>query len=125
MISGIVLQAQLNAWKTILATSGEEITYWLTDEKGIAIRAVLSKPQPRTVDAVDTALIETKKWDWLVHPSCLVDPETSERFEPKRGHRIERCDGTSFRLIPGEGSDLLWRWNSAAKVWIRVHCEER
>lgn len=124
MLSGIVAQAQRNSWEIALEANGEDVTYRISETKEIQLRAILTKPKTKTTDGNEVALVETKKWDWLIDACSLIDPVTNTAFEPKRGHSIERCDGTRYRLVPGDGSDLLWRWGSSAKIFRRVHCEE-
>lgn len=124
MLSGIVEQSQRNSFELALATNGEDVTYRISETKSIQLRAILTKPKTMTTEGNEVALVETKKWDWLISDCALRDPVTDDAFDPKRGHTIERCDGTRYRLVPTDGSDLLWRWGSSAKVFRRVHCEE-
>jgi hypothetical protein len=124
MISGLTVTAELNALRLILSQRGEDVTVNLTTTKSIAIRAALTKPVSRRRDVIDVAMLESKKWDWLLDGRELIDPETNQAFEPRKGMSIVRSDGTKWRLVPADNSEMLFRWSSPARIQMRIHSEE-
>lgn len=122
MANSIAARAERNAWRVLLATRGEEVTYRISETKSISIRVVITRPDP-TKKTDDVAILESKLWDVLVDPATLLDPVTDAAFAPRRGHSVETAAGVRYQFTPGP-SDLLCRWNSNFRTWLRVHAEE-
>lgn len=111
---------QLAAWRTLQRIRGELITYHITTTLSIEIAlAVLTQPKAYRVDG-DIGLA-ARQWHWLIDPADLSIND--EQIIPQEGHWIMRGD-ERYKLTPGEGNSLVWRWSDASHVWRRIFVEE-
>ncbi len=112
---------QLAAWRTLQRIRGEAIVYHLTTTQSIEIeRAVLTQPKANRVES-DGIGLAVRQWHWLIDPDDLSI--NSERVTPTEGHWIMR-GAERYKLTPGEGKNLVWRWSDASQVWRRIFVEE-
>lgn len=112
---------KLAAWRTLQQILGEPIVYHITTTQSIAIeRAVLTQPKANRIDTEGIGLA-VRQWHWLIDPADLsID---NEQIVPTEGHWIMRGEAR-YKLTPGEGKNLVWRWSDASHVWRRVFVEE-
>ena len=111
---------QLAAWRSLQRIRGEPIVYHVTTTRSINIElAVLTQPKANRIDG-DIGLA-VRQWHWLIDPNDLCI--ANERITPTEGHWIMR--GTArYKLTPGEGNNLVWRWSDASQIWRRIFVEE-
>jgi hypothetical protein len=113
------------AWRTLLATRGEPISYRVHEDLTIEdFVAVVTRPQTNSVDVENLSVIESRAWNVLINPDDLVDPLTGDRIEPRSGHLITVDSGLSLKVQPSDGSQLAWRWNSSNQIWRRINAAE-
>ena len=111
---------QLAAWRTLQRIRGVGIVYHVTTTKSLDIeRAVLTQPRANRIDG-DIGLA-MRQWQWLIDPEDLSINE--EQLIPAEGHWIMHGT-TRYKLTPGEGNNLVWRWSDAMHIWRRVFVEE-
>jgi hypothetical protein len=110
------------AWRVLKAQRGERVTYYVGDYS-VALTAVLTRPSAGQVDMETDATIESRAWDWLIDPNELIDA-SSERIEPSLGSKIERADGTIYRVQPSDANGLCWRWSDGQRTWRRTRTEQ-
>lgn len=110
------------AWRVLKAQRGERVTYH-AGSYSVELTAVLTRPTAAQVDTNEDAVIESRAWDWLIDPADLIDAD-GETIEPARGNKIERSDGTVYRIQPSDARGLCWRWSEGQHTWRRTHTEQ-
>lgn len=112
------------ALNAVKAARGQVVIYTATDGSEIELTAVKTRPGGDAVEVNETALLDSREWDWIVDPTELVDAN-AVAIEPLNGHTITTEDGTVYRLQPGQNADgKCWRWSDGLHTWRRVHTLE-
>ena len=116
---------KIAAWRTLQRIMGEPIVYHLNTTQSIAIElAVLTQPKANRIDTEGIGLA-VRQWHWLIDPDDLSFQ--NERVIPTEGHWIMRGPASNaerYKLTPGEGKNLVWRWSDSSHVWRRIFVEE-
>lgn len=111
------------AFRQIQTLSGESVRYHVHSELVIDVpKAVLTRQRPTREEITDGVGFESRRWDWLIDPDCLVD-SNGDCIVPDVGHRIERvCDGSIY-LVTANSRGLCWHWSDSTEIWRRIYCE--
>lgn len=111
------------AWLTLRRARGETITYTRGDLVATCV-AVPTRPEARQDDLNESVTLSARRMDWLVDPAELLD-DAGESILPKRGDKITRASGETYRVQPGDGGDDVWNWSDPLKTWRRIRSEQQ
>lgn len=111
------------AFRQIQTLAGEPIRYHVHRDLIVDIpKAVLTRQKPTREEITDAVGFESRRWDWLIDPDCLIDA-SGDCIVPDIGHRIERVCDSAIYLVTANTRGSCWHWSDSTEVWRRVYTE--
>jgi hypothetical protein len=119
-LDGLIGLALREAWLVVKSLHGICVTY-SDGTNTFDITGVKTRSNAQAI-AGDDVILESNSWDFLFEPADLL--VNGVPIDPSNGHTITEQDGTVHRLIPGNSSDLVFRYSDQNKTWLRCYAEQ-